>query len=323
MVYNRCRYTIKDVIAKKNFTEGPDLPFYHLIRCCRVYCYSVACLVCRVSWQTWVCSVSPGRRWRETSWRPRWWDWPWAWSSSAGRCWWCWGDHSAPTGHHSQSDCSHCGLNNNHLSRSREELINCANITSRWTLFKRVKAPIDIRYSHNLLINSDISSGLDIDLQSLARSWWCSQYLTWSQEMMGAHQHLMIDWSLCGSSAPQFTLFAGVKEAPDSSAVSPWVLRPGQVTVSLRPLRQSAQHTPHLTPPAAHSQLGVGVDAVHAGVVSAGVLVGVGADNARLVRLLENIVQYSTVQYCTVRYEFRFNSTGFRWLRKECIYLTS
>ena len=88
---------------------------------------------------------------------------------------------------------------------------------------------------------------------------------------------------------PQLTLFAAVEEAPDT-------------TLCLQAIIWSC----------ADVQLGVGVDAVHAGVVSAGVLVGVGADNACLVRLLKNIVQYSTVQYCTVRYGFRFNSTGFR-----------
>lgn len=97
--------------------------------CCRVYCYSV----CRISSQTWECSVGPPRGWTATSWPPRWWGWPGAWCFSGGRCW-CWlVAGSAPTGHQSASHWSHCGLNNN-LLRGWVELINCANIISRWTL---------------------------------------------------------------------------------------------------------------------------------------------------------------------------------------------
>ena len=65
------------------------------------------------------------------------------------------------------------------------------------------------------------------------------------------------------SSTPQLTVFAAVEEAPDT-------------TLCLQAIIWSC----------ADVQLGVGVDAVHAGVVSAGVLVWVRAGNTGLVTLL-------------------------------------
>ena len=95
---------------------------------------------------------------------------------------------------------------------------------------------------------------------------------------MGTLQHLLTDWSLCRRFTPELTMVA-MEEAPDTSSVP-------HLTVCLSSLRQSTQHARYLALPRAEVQLGVGVDAVHTGVVSAGVLVRVETLNTGLVTLL-------------------------------------